>query len=155
MEIVVSILSCFIASWALFFSYKSFRLSHRTSIRPVLIFSNADHADHEETTWYVENVGNGPALNVILCGGRSLTDLDSAGSLIIPGFAKGARERLSFIELKGVLVAKYCDVHGHKYTSTCFDNFNRLEEGDSYPDLAPTRALYQIRARVSKAPARG
>jgi hypothetical protein len=112
----------------------------------VLIFSNDAFDETSTTTWCVENAGNGPALNVVLCGGTSLADLDLEGAVVIPSFAKGSKERLGFIAQRCALVAKYSDIHGAKYTSTCFDNTNRLFERDNYPRLQAKRALFQIRA---------
>lgn len=151
-ETTVSILSSALSVLALCFSYVSFRRSHRTGIRPVLIFSNDAFDEACTTTWFVENAGNGPALNVVLCGGVSLAELDLRDAVVIPSLAKGSKERLGFIAQRVALVAKYSDIHGAKYTSTCFDNTNRLFERDKYPRLQPKRALFQIRATNKNVP---
>lgn len=145
---IASISSCVVAFLALFFSIISFRRSHRTSIRPVLIFSNEASGEMGSTTWFVANVGNGPALNVMLCGGKSLTELDVENAVIAPAFDKGFKTKVSFIAQRVALVAKYNDIHGAIYTSTCCGNTNRIYERDKYPYLLPTRAFYQIQRKT-------
>ena len=139
-----TVISIFVAIVALVFSCVSFRRSHKTSIKPILIFSNDAFNDKSTTTWFVENVGNGPALNVILCGGKSLDMLHVDVAVVIPALATGTKEKLDFLPQRVVLVAKYADVYGGKYTSTCSNNENRLVERDIFPDLTPSCALHQI-----------
>lgn len=145
MKLSLSLLSVLVAGIALIFSYISFRRSHRTSIQPILIFGNDICDDNNVTTWYVENVGNGPAMNVLLCGGVSMDGIDKDKAVIIPAMAKGAKERLNFLTKRSVLVATYCDVFGGKYTSTCTDSENAFFEKNLFPGIIPSRALYQIR----------
>lgn len=144
-ETVLAIFSSALSVVALIFSFLSFRRSHRTGIRPVLVFSNDSFDEGSQTTWVVENAGNGPALNVVLCGGGSLVDLDASKAVVIPSMTRGSRERLGFISRRLVFVAKYTDVEGQKYTTTCADNVNQLFERDVYPSLAGHRSLYEVR----------
>ncbi len=152
-ETVLTILSSAISIVALFFSFVSFRRSHRTGIRPVLVFSNDSFDEGTTTTWAVENAGNGPALNVVLCGGASLQQLDSGEAVIVPSMSKGSKERLSFISRRHAFVAKYTDVDGVVYTTTCSNNMNRLSEKDLYPSLTGHRSLYEVRLAKKSDPA--
>ena len=51
--LLVSLWSLFVALWSL-----------RTNVRPTIVFSYGPHG------WIFENVGNGPALNLMLYDGR-------------------------------------------------------------------------------------
>ena len=146
METVATIIA---SGAALIFSIISFRRSHRTSIRPILIFSNNHLHTDSTTTWFVENVGSGPALNVILCGGVSRHKLNEDEATILPAMAVGAKESLMFISKRNYFIAKYQDVYGNSYTTICSDNRNLLHESDNYPNLVPKRTLYDIRMAYS------
>lgn len=141
MEGIVPIASCVIAVLALLISACSFWWSYRTSVRPVLVFFNDEFSPEHKTTWSVQNVGNGPALNVVLCGGKTLQTLDESVCAILPALAPGAKERLSFVKTRLVFVATYSDLRGVKYTSTCSESINVFSSRNRFPRLKPNLPL--------------
>ena len=80
------------------------------AIRPVLVFT------YKSEGWHVENIGNGPALDVVFhrLSGELVTQ-----NVRLPTLAKGAEFCLHFAkhDSKQIFVTTYCDADGRPYTS--------------------------------------
>ncbi len=80
------------------------------AIRPVLVFT------YKSEGWHIENIGNGPALDLIFHrqSGETVTQ-----NVRLPTLAKGAAFCLHFAEhdSKQIFVATYRDADGRPYTS--------------------------------------
>jgi hypothetical protein len=130
-ELLLSSLSVVIAFGAL---VVNFALSHRASVRarkPVLVFVFGD--EHDRTEWVLRNVGNGPALNVLVA-------VRSQGEWFnpvrVPPLAKDASFRLTWVmpyDQVG-LGASYGDFEGRRYTATLGDEVARAYDGDRLPE---------------------
>ena len=100
---------------ALFLAY----LGYRRSIRPVLIFTRRGTG-----TWQLENVGNGPAVQIEVAYGTKTGEWQ-APTLYYPLSPK------SNVQLKRIpneawgLGVKYTDIHGKWYATECRDNINK------------------------------
>jgi len=110
----------------------------------MIVFSNVPaEADHE-TSWCIENVGNGPALNVLVAGGTNRLQWNQQDITLIPVIGKNTSRRLHWIKQKGALLATYKDIYGREYTSICVDNQHTISDGNSHKDLKPAKYAYQL-----------
>jgi hypothetical protein len=116
---------------ALFISYYSFRRTLHATSKPVLIFSM-----NSMFRWRLENVGSGPAINLIVGdkdredGFVSITNCYplSAGACLEVLWIKGAYE----------LVAVYTDVYGNTFTTICSGS-NRVLNRNQFPEWKPNQ----------------
>ena len=144
METVFSIISLFISLIAIIVVYLTFRGSHRTSVQPMIVFSNAPAEVDYETSWCIENVGNGPALNVLVAGGTTHLKWNQQDITLIPVIGKNTNKRLIWIKQKGALLATYKDIYGYEYTSICVGNQHTISDGNNHKDLKPAKYAYQL-----------
>jgi hypothetical protein len=121
-----------IALVALVFSALSFRLSKKTfvtDIRPVLVFVWAD-----KTGWKVQNIGAGPALNVVI--GSCKENHPWGKPVRIPSLSANGDFSLHWICADDAwgLAAKYHDINGKLYSSICSDDLSEVFTGSKLPD---------------------
>jgi hypothetical protein len=122
----------------------NFVLNHRAAVRarkPVLVFID----DPEEGSWVLRNVGNGPALNVLVAQrarGRWLNPVR------VPPFGKDSIFVLTWLGRTNVtgLGASYDDFEGRRYTSTLGGETSRAYDGDRLPrwEDAEIRRYWQL-----------
>jgi hypothetical protein len=109
----------------------NFVLNHRSAVRarmPVLVFVD----DPDEECWVLRNVGNGPALNVVVAeraGGKWFNPVR------VPPFSKESSYPLRWLGRINVsgLGASYADFESRRYTSTLGEDTSRAYEGDRLP----------------------
>lgn len=85
----------------------------QSSIQPVLVFTRRGSPG-----WWLENVGNGPALNLVIgCGDKAAT-----WSRIMRAYpmAAGAKVAVEWAHPGEHLAATYEDARGKAYTSYCY-----------------------------------
>jgi hypothetical protein len=109
----------------------NFMISQRAAVRarkPVLVFVD----DPEHGCWVLRNVGNGPALNVLVAQ-------RAAGQwfnpVLVPPFGKDSAIPLTWlgrINITG-LGASYSDFEDRRYSSTLGGDRSRTYEGDQLP----------------------
>lgn len=112
MQDMLTGISVFIAVLALSFSYASFRTTHRTRIRPILIFGHGGRDSPDVSIWYVHNVGYGPAINVTIAGGDMTKHWDEERATQFPAIGLGERLGLKCVGPTGALLAQYFDAEG-------------------------------------------
>jgi hypothetical protein len=119
----VSLTSASISLASLFTTILIFRLNFRASVRPVLVFEYVP-----EEGWHLKNVGQGPALNVIV--------VQHGGSgwfhpVRVPPLSKDGATKLVWClhDNEHGLGAIYQDGHGRKYTSKCHDDLSTTRRG--------------------------
>jgi hypothetical protein len=106
-------------------------LNRRAALRarkPVLVFVD----DPEQGCWTLQNVGNGPALNVIVAqraGGQWFNPVR------VPPFAKDTVYQLEWLGRVNDtgLGVSYADFEGHRYTATLGEEIARTYEGERLP----------------------
>lgn len=125
--LVVSIGSCAV-------SYHLARQTVATSVRPVLVFQY-DPNDG----WTLRNVGNGPALNVLIA--LKTDDLaDWTEPMRIPPLSKDGQfslQRWAVYWRSRTLGATYSDIQERVYSTTCTNDLSEIHEGGvlkSWPD---------------------
>jgi hypothetical protein len=128
---------------ALVFSLVSFgftySLSSRTavtSVHPVLVFEYA-----QPDGWSVRNIGNGPALNVLIASKSEMSDWQQP--VRIPPLQKDGRIALHWLGHLNVrtLGASYSDIANRQYSSTCTDDLSRAFEGNTLPSWPESQIL--------------
>jgi len=102
--------------------------SHIVSMKPVLVFTQ-DTADDGNERWFLCNVGNGPALNVVVA------KRDDGGEwkeyTMVPTLA---RDTNSKIELGGFEIqCVYFDIDQRRYLSRCKDWTTTFPENEPFP----------------------
>lgn len=115
----ISILSVFIAIFAVFVSHRAYRGTVRSATRPVLVFSMTTNF-----VWRVSNVGSGPAveLRVADYGRRGVL---SQVTKCYP-LAAGEKFDLPWVRNAEEIVAIYRDVFGSEFTTICRANENKF-----------------------------
>ena len=101
------------------------RFTHRrdvTALRPILVFT------YREEGWHAENVGNGPALDIIF---HRVADGTVSQNVRLPTLAKGSDISLHFARHDGrqIFAATYRDVNGRPYTSQSQHDVSTTGEG--------------------------
>lgn len=144
MDTLISIISIVLSVSAISITYFIFRKTHKTSVQPVIVFSNLEKEKGDNTSWIIENVGNGPALNVLIAGGTHQFDWNDEDITLIPAIGCNISRRLHWIKQKAALLATYKDIYGREYTTICVHNKHTIKEGNSFPTLKAKKFGYQI-----------
>jgi hypothetical protein len=118
-----------IATCSLFYSVYSARRTAVRSRQPDLVFEYADDG------WYLENVGNGPAINILLAFRGDKTPWKCP--LRIPPLAKDAKYHIKELGRLSVrhLGASYTDSSGHWYSTLSVNDENVVERGRALPSF--------------------
>jgi hypothetical protein len=118
----------------------TYSLSKRTAVtgvRPVLVFEYTENAG-----WIIRNVGNGPALNIVVAMKGDNTDWVTP--VRIPPLSKDGMFKLAWVGHSNVrtLGAYYSDIAQRRYSSTCTDDLSGTHEGNQlreWPDSEISR----------------
>jgi hypothetical protein len=129
---------------ALVVSVVSFSLTYRlstqtatTSIRPALVFEyNGD------TGWSLRNVGNGPALNVVVAEQTNTSVWEYP--VRVPPLSKDGKLQLTWIAHRNVrtLGTTYVDLDNRSYSSACTNDLSTTQKGNilgNWPDVEVSR----------------
>lgn len=122
-----------IASMALFVSISTFGLGYffnwkaeRTKRKPILAFEY-----RPDMGWFINNVGNGPALNIVIAFKGQFVDWKYF--VRIPALAEDSTFHISWIGHLSVwsLGAVYTDFQRIQYTSKSMHDENFIEDGNT------------------------
>jgi hypothetical protein len=110
----------------------SFTLTRRSAvsgIKPVLVFIYDG-----EKGWILTNIGNGPALNIVVAQKR--VNGNWFNPVRVPPISKGSEFRLLWLGHVNDtgLGATYTDFQNRKYSSTCLNDLSRVYSGDKFPE---------------------
>ncbi len=110
----------------------AYAFTRANSDRPILVFTL-----HSGKRWHVDNVGNGPALNILVADLAA----DGATQKIVNCAPVPAGGRFGVPWLQGghELVAIYSDVHNRHFTTVCGSNRNRFARRNLYPKMKANR----------------
>ena len=130
-ELVISITSVAIAFGAVVLN---FALNHRAAVRarkPVLVFVYDTERGYE-AEWVLRNVGNGPALNVLVA---MRAEGEWFNPVRVPPLARDSSFALPWTKRTTSvgLGATYGDFEGRRYTSTLGGEVARAYDGDRLP----------------------
>jgi len=117
----------------------TFTRVEKRSVRPVLVFRVGPDA-----TWVIENVGNGPAMNVLV-GEQSWQN--KTWDRIIQCNPIAVRDSITLPWLREAreLAATYTDVSGRRYTSWCQSHLTEVLDGNKFGGWEPTGREYETR----------
>jgi hypothetical protein len=119
--LVVSIGSCAL-------SYNLSRSSAITSVRPVLTFQFDVNSG-----WSIRNVGNGPALDVLVAM-KTDDGTDWTQPMRIPPLSKDGEfglQKWGVYTNARTLGATYTDIQRRTYSTTCTDDLSAIHEGNA------------------------
>ncbi len=104
------------------------------AIRPVLVFT------YRQDGWHVENLGNGPALDVIF---HRVSAESATQTVRLPSLAKGGELLLHFArhDAKQIFVATYRDADGRPYSSGSRHDVSTSRKGFSIEPPADPETL--------------
>ena len=135
-----SLLSLLVSVFAMALSFYAFRTNHRTGIQPMLVF----YSKGKNTKWHIKNVGNGPAINVLITGGDVHLRWQKEENVMLSAIPIGDERRLAWINSLGSLLAVYSDVYGNEYTSVCVHNRNKITGKNLFKDLKPKKYEWEF-----------
>ena len=129
---LISVVSIVISVLAVWLSYYTFRRTLKEGVRPALIFSR-----RSETLWQIQNVGNGPAISLIV------VDMDRNGEWRTVAncypLSSGAGTTLQWVEYGYQFAAIYTDINGGFFTTHYMNGQNRLVAKNKFPALKANR----------------
>lgn len=124
MEQIVAILALVISLFSFLFAFWKGRYDQITTVRPALVFV------YDAEGWVIQNVGTGPALNILVAkkelgkGGRPARWIDPVR---IPPLKRDGSFALH--NNTHGLGATYEDMWSRPYTTTCGRDLNRIRRG--------------------------
>jgi len=118
---LVSVISLSISFW-------NNRRTAITGVKPVLVFVYS-----KEKGWTLQNIGNGPAMNIIIAQKRIAGEWHSP--VRVPPIAKGSEFVLTWLAHTNDagLGAIYTDFQDRAYTSICGNDLSRVYDGRKLP----------------------
>jgi hypothetical protein len=124
-----SALPIVVSCLALAVSYLGYRLNAIRNVKPALIISFSS-----DSGWKLRNVGNGPALNILVAQRREAGAW--FGPVRVPALAAGDQVALFWLRFTNVrwLGATYTDIDGRQYSSRTSDDLTVIADGDIFPD---------------------
>jgi hypothetical protein len=140
--LLISSLSLLVSVVALVISVILFRKTRQASMQPMLIF--ARHGD--DKLWHLQNVGNGPALNLVVIDGHRVNGWAKATNC--DALAVGGSIALGWLEIASKLGAAYTDAYGRPYHTICEQYRNRItpRKFTGIPDASQHRFHVQSRS---------
>ena len=130
-ERLVSVIALVVSVVSFALSYLQSRKGAIASVMPVLAF-----VYERDGHWVLQNLGNGPALNVVVA--EKTTDTSEWSNPVrIPPLPREGRFPLPSVNVNARwLGASYNDIEGHEYTATCVNDDSRVQAGRALPRWA-------------------
>jgi hypothetical protein len=115
-------------------------------VRPVLVFV------YKEEGWYVSNVGNGPALDIVVA--QQIPHRQWEKAVRIPPLGKDREFKLHWIEDDNIrgLGATYSSFDGLRYTSECHDDLTTVKSRDRFPHFGAIMQEWKLRKMPNPGP---
>jgi len=139
MELVLSVAALLISTGTLGLTYRAWQLTDRRARIPVLVFVLV-----REQGWVLRNVGNGPALNIIVARQAQHGDTEWLEPTLVQPLAKDAEAPLRWLVEDmdvAVLGATYQDFAGadrsgagRTFTAICANSLSSVAPGRHLPD---------------------
>jgi hypothetical protein len=124
---IFSSLPLLLSTLALLVSFLGYRLTAVRNVKPAIVVS------YSKDGWQLKNVGNGPALNVLVAQRRE------TGAWVcpvrVPPLGQGDQLHLFWMGHTNVrwIGATYADIDGRPYSSECSDDLTRISVGSVFP----------------------
>jgi hypothetical protein len=140
-ERVISTLALTISVISFALSYLQSQRGAVTSVMPVLVF-----VYEQSGQWVLQNLGNGPALNVVVAEKASDNSAWS-NPIRIPPLPREGRFPLRVDVNARWLAASYNDIQGHDYSATSVNDDSRVRAG-RVPELGGERNTTALGAMI-------
>lgn len=137
-DVAFSVAALVVSAVTLGLTYRSWQVSDRRSRLPVLVFLDAPGK-----RWLLKNVGNGPALNIVVVKKLKHGDTTWTEPTRVSALARDQEIEMSWLVGTGfvaVLGATYQDLvgadgkgRGRTFTTTCEYNINSVQVGERIP----------------------
>jgi hypothetical protein len=127
--VFISVVSVAIAFASLIINFFLNRTASIRARKPVLVFID----DPEQGSWILRNVGNGPALNILVAERASGWWFNPVRVTPLARDASFALTWLGRVNISG-LGASYADFENRRYTSTLGAEISRAYDGDRLPN---------------------
>jgi hypothetical protein len=131
---VISVVFSLVAIGVSLYTYAK---NKKKDVIPVLIFSR-----RSATNWQIENVGKGPALNVIVGDGKDDGTWPTIAKLY--PIAAGGKADLAWLQHALKLGAKYTNIWGEKYSTTCEHDVNKFSQNYLFSETAINRREWEL-----------
>jgi hypothetical protein len=127
--VVLSLLALAVSAGTFALGYLQNERSEELQRRPILVFQYDGG-----TGWSVKNVGNGPAVNVVIVS--SMHGATWSGPIRTPPIASGGEIQLRWLEDPNLdkLGAVYSGVTGASYNTVCDDDLNVFDKQNALPN---------------------
>ena len=125
---ILSVVPLIISGLSLGVSFLSFHLTAVRSIKPVLTIEYRN-----DTGWSLRNVGNGPALNVIVAQRHS--EGEWFNPVRVSSLAHDSETRLHWLDHTNIkwIGATYTDIDGRQYSSMTSEDLTTVQTGNAFP----------------------
>lgn len=132
-ELIIAIAALVISIIATFASIYFSRVSLKTDVLPVLVF-----VWDQGQGWRLRNVGNGPALNVVVASKCRTSPGWEHPTRLYP-LSEGEEVRLAYVGPDADwLGVAYSDAHNRYYTSICDEDLSVVHSGRKLPKWKKT-----------------
>jgi hypothetical protein len=127
-ERTLSVLPVVLSTLALTISFFSFNLTAVRNIRPVLTL-----AYRNDSGWYLRNIGNGPALNVIVA--ERPNEGEWVNPVRVPPLANGGEILLHWLGHTNIkwIGATYTDIDDRPYSSLTSEDLTSIRNDNAFP----------------------
>ncbi|MFI5398353.1 MAG: hypothetical protein ACHQ9S_22680 [Candidatus Binatia bacterium] len=139
-ESLISSLPLLVSVCALVISAILFRKTRQATVQPMLVFARRD----ADNLWHLQNVGNGPALNLVVVDGHRIEGW--ATTTNCDALAAGGSIALSWLKIASKLGAAYTDIYGRPYHTICERYRNRITPGELTSMPAPSQHEFHVRS---------
>jgi len=127
-EIVISVVALTLSVIATISSIYFSNVGLKTNVLPTLVF-----VYESQKGWSINNVGNGPALNVVVAHKNHGEDNWRAPTRLYP-LPEGETVRIEWVGRNPEkLIASYTDVHNRNYTSLTDKDLTTINDKDTSP----------------------
>jgi hypothetical protein len=126
-ERLVAVTALIVSVISFSMSYLQSRKGAITGMMPVLVF-----VYDKDGQWVLQNLGNGPALNVVVAE-KANDDAQWTHPVRIPPLPREGRFSLHVNVNTRWLGASYMDIEGHDYSATCVEDDSRVTFGRVLP----------------------
>ncbi len=126
-ERALSVLALAVSVVSLLVSFLQTQRASVTGVMPVLAF-----VYDRDGQWILQNLGNGPALNVVVADKATETK-EWSNPVRLPPLPRDGQFALRVRPNVRWLGASYMDIEGHEYSATCVNDDSRVWPGRVLP----------------------
>jgi len=135
-ELLISIIALVVAIISTGASVYFSRLNIRTDVFPALVLTY-----DSDNGWEIRNIGNGPAINIIVSHQEHDSN-DWIKPTIIYPIPKDGNLNLSWVGINPDKIAvAYSDINGNDYTSITNDDLTKINKGNQLPSFKDSEII--------------